>query len=78
MALDPFSANWLNYFRQEILGQAQRHSMKRYTIPCATLIGANAVFIQIGKRYTPFPALFQFFLNKLVFCAQVEAKRFFF
>jgi hypothetical protein len=51
--------------------------MKRYIIPCATLIGANAVFLQIGKRYTPFPALFQFFLNKLVFCAQVEAKRFF-
>jgi hypothetical protein len=35
--------------------------VKRFTPNCATPIGANTMFLQIGKRYTPFSALHQFF-----------------
>ncbi len=49
--------------------------MKRNTPNSATPIGANTMFIQIGKRYTPFSALHQFFLTLPINCAQVVAKR---
>jgi hypothetical protein len=39
-------------------------------------MGANAMFIQIGKRYTPFSALHQFFPTLPINCAQEAAKRF--
>jgi hypothetical protein len=42
----------------------------------ATPIGDNTMFIQIGKRYTPFSALHQFFPALPINCAQVAAKRF--
>jgi hypothetical protein len=50
--------------------------VKRYTPNSAIPIGANTMFIQIGKRYTPFSALHQFFPTLLINCAQVAAKRF--
>jgi hypothetical protein len=49
--------------------------MKRYKPNIATPIGANTIFLQIGKRYTPFSALYQFFPT-LPICAQVAAKFF--
>ncbi len=49
--------------------------MKRYTPNSATPIGANTMFIQIGKRYTQFSALHQFFPTLSINCAQVAAKR---
>ncbi len=33
------------------------------------------MFLQIGKRYTPFSALHQFFPTLPIICAQVAAKR---
>jgi hypothetical protein len=50
--------------------------MKGYTPNSATPIGAYIMFLQIGKRYTPFSALHQFFLTLPVICSQVAAKRF--
>jgi hypothetical protein len=50
--------------------------VKRYTLNCATPIGANTMFLQIGKRYTPFSALQQFFPTLPIIYAQVAAKRF--
>ena len=50
--------------------------MKRYTPNSATPIGANTMFIQIGKHYTPFSALHQFFPTLPIICAQVAAKHF--
>jgi hypothetical protein len=50
--------------------------MKRYTPNSATPIGANTMFLQIGKCYTPFSALHQFFSTLPIICAQVAAKRF--
>jgi hypothetical protein len=50
--------------------------VKRYTPNSATLIGANIMFLQIGKRYTPSSALCQFFPTLPIICAQVVAKRF--
>jgi hypothetical protein len=50
--------------------------MKRYTPNSATLIGANTIFLQNGKRYTPSSALHQFFPTLPIICAQVAAKRF--
>jgi hypothetical protein len=38
-------------------------------------MGTNTMFIQIGKRYTPFSALHQFFPTLPINCAQVAAKR---
>jgi hypothetical protein len=51
--------------------------VKRYTTNSATPMGANTMFIQIGKRYTPFSALLQFFPTLPINCAQVAAKPFF-
>ncbi len=48
--------------------------MKRYTPNSATPIGANTMFLEIGKRYTPFSALLQFFPTLPIICAQVAAK----
>jgi hypothetical protein len=50
--------------------------MKRYTPNSATPMGTNTMFLQIGKRYTPFSVLHQFFPTQPIFCAQVAAKRF--
>jgi hypothetical protein len=50
--------------------------VKRYTPNSATSIGANTMFLQIGKRYTPFSVLHQFFPTLPIICAQVAAKRF--
>jgi hypothetical protein len=41
-----------------------------------TPFGANTIFLQTGKRYTPFSALQQFFPTLPVICAQVVTKRF--
>jgi hypothetical protein len=35
----------------------KQNTMKRYTPNIATPIGANIMFLQIGKRYTPFSEL---------------------
>jgi hypothetical protein len=50
--------------------------MKRYTPKSTTPIGANTMFLQIGRRYTPFSALRQLFPTLPIICAQVAAKRF--
>jgi hypothetical protein len=51
MALEPYSADW----------QGKNNTMKRYTLCSATPIGGNTMVLQIGKRYTPFLAVRQFF-----------------
>ncbi len=48
--------------------------MKRYTPNSSTPIGANTMFLQISKRYTPFLALHQFFPTLPIICAQVAAQ----
>jgi hypothetical protein len=50
--------------------------MKHYTPNSATPIGANTMFLEIGKHYTPFSALHQFFPTLLIIWAQVSAKCF--
>jgi hypothetical protein len=40
----PSSADW----------KGQKNNMKRYTLSSATPFGSNAMFSQIGKRYSPF------------------------
>ncbi len=50
--------------------------MKRYKPNSTTPIGADTMFLQIGKRYTPFSALHQFFPTLPIICAQVVAKHF--
>jgi hypothetical protein len=35
----------------------QQNTVKHYTPNSATPIGVNTMFLQIGKRYTPFSAL---------------------
>jgi hypothetical protein len=50
--------------------------VKRYPPNSATPIGANTMFLQIGKRYTPFSALHQLFPTLSQIWAQVAAKRF--
>jgi hypothetical protein len=50
--------------------------VKRYTPNSTTPIGADTMFLQIGRRYTPFSALHQFFPTLPIICAQVAAKRF--
>jgi hypothetical protein len=52
------------------------NTVKRYTPNFATSIGANIMFLQIGKRCTPFSALHQFFPTLSIIYAQVAAKRF--
>jgi hypothetical protein len=47
--------------------------VKRYTPNCATPIGANTMFLQIGKHYTLFSALHQFFPTLPIINAQVAA-----
>jgi hypothetical protein len=47
----------------------------RYTPNNGALIGANTMFLQIGKRYKPFLALHQFFPTLPIIWAQVAAKR---
>jgi hypothetical protein len=54
----------------------KQNTEKRYTPNSATPIGANTLFLQIGKCYTPFTALHQFFPTLPIICAQVAAKRF--
>ncbi len=54
--------------------QAKQNTVKRYTPNSATPIGANTMFLQIGKCYTPFLALHQFFPILPIICAQVAAK----
>jgi hypothetical protein len=48
--------------------------VKHYTPNNATPIGAKTMFLQIGKRYTPFLALHQLFPTLPIICAQVAAK----
>jgi hypothetical protein len=50
--------------------------MKRYTSNSATPIGTNSMFLQIGKRHTPFSVLHKFFPTLPIMCAQVVAKLF--
>jgi hypothetical protein len=50
--------------------------VKHYTPNSATPVGTNSMFLQIGKRYTPFSAFHQFFPTLPIICAQVAAKRF--
>jgi hypothetical protein len=54
----------------------KQNTVKCYTPDSATPIGANTVFLQIGKHYTPFSAFHQFFPTFPIICAQVAAKRF--
>jgi hypothetical protein len=49
--------------------------VKGYKPNIATPIGANTMFIQIGKRYAQFSAVHQFFPTLPINCARV-AKRF--
>jgi hypothetical protein len=51
--------------------------LKRCTLSSATPIGANAVFLQIAKRYTPFSVLHQFFITFSIILAQMAAKHFY-
>jgi hypothetical protein len=53
----------------------KQNTVKRYTPNSATPIGANTMFLQIVKRYTPFSALHQFFPTLPIICSQVAAKR---
>jgi hypothetical protein len=39
----------------------KQNIVKRYALNSTTPIGAITVFLQTGKRYTPFSALHQFF-----------------
>jgi hypothetical protein len=48
--------------------------VKRYTPNRTTPIGANTMFLKIGKRYTPFSSLHQFFPTLPIIWAQVVAK----
>jgi hypothetical protein len=48
--------------------------VKRYTPNSTTPIRANTKFLKIGKRYTPFSALHQFFPTLPIIWAQVAAK----
>jgi hypothetical protein len=50
--------------------------VKRYTPNSATPIGTNSMFLQIGKRYTPFSVLHKFSPTLPIICAQVAAKLF--
>jgi hypothetical protein len=50
--------------------------MKRYTPNSTTPIGAYTMFLQIGKCYTQFSALHQFFTTLPIICAEVAAKCF--
>jgi hypothetical protein len=54
----------------------KQNTVKRYTPNSTTPIGANTMFLQIGKHYTPFSALHQFFPTLPIICAQVAAKHF--
>jgi hypothetical protein len=54
----------------------KQNTMKHYTPNSATPIGANAMFLQIGKHYTPFSTLRQFFPTLPIICAQVAEKCF--
>jgi hypothetical protein len=54
----------------------KQNAVKCYTPNGATPIGANTMFLQIGKRYTPFSALHQFFPTLPIICAKMAAKRF--
>jgi hypothetical protein len=49
--------------------------VQRYPPNSVTPIGVNTMFLQIGKRYTPFSALHQFFPTLPIICAQVTVKR---
>jgi hypothetical protein len=62
-------------YRQLVkLNQAKQNTVKRYTLNSATPIGANTMFLQIGKCHTPFFALHHFFPILPIICSQVAAK----
>ncbi len=50
--------------------------MNSYTPNSATPIGANTMFLHIGKPYTPFSVFHQVFPTLPIICAQVAEKRF--
>jgi hypothetical protein len=50
--------------------------VNRYTPNSATPIGANTMFLQIDKCYTPFSVFHQVFTTLPIICAQVVEKRF--
>jgi hypothetical protein len=54
----------------------KQNTVKRCTPNSATPIGANTMFLQIGKRYTPFSAVHKFFPTLPIIYAQVAAKLF--
>jgi hypothetical protein len=54
----------------------KENTVKRYTANSAPPIGANTMFLQIGRRYTPFAVLHQFFPTLPIICVQVAVKRF--
>jgi hypothetical protein len=54
----------------------KQNTVNRYSPNSATPIGANTIFLQIGKRYTQFSALHQFFLTLPIICAQEASKLF--
>jgi hypothetical protein len=55
---------------------AAQHGMV-LELSSAAPIGANTMFFQIGRRYTPFSGLHQFFSTLPIIWAQVAAKLFF-
>jgi hypothetical protein len=54
----------------------KKNTVKCLTVCSATTIGANAMFLQIDRRHTPFSVLHQFFLTLPITWAQVAAKCF--
>ncbi len=70
MALEPFSANG----KIGKIKSGKQNTVKRYTPNSATPIGANTMFLQIGKYYVQFLALQQFYPILPTICAQVAAK----
>jgi hypothetical protein len=53
MALEPISANWQHYIRQDKYREALYT-----TVYSTTIIGANTTFLQIDRRCTPFSNIF--------------------
>jgi hypothetical protein len=67
MELEPFST----HFKIKL---GKQNTVKRHTPNSAAPIGANTLFLQIGKCYTPFSVLHQLFPTLPIICAQVAAK----
>jgi hypothetical protein len=57
------------------IGKAKKYQ-DRYTLSSTTPVGTNTMFLQIGKRYTPFLVLHQFFHTLPIIRAQVVVKHF--